>query len=62
MDWDYKSDTFHNQWQTYRTRQNPKLETSTTYTYKDAGKYTVLVKVIDLLGNDTTKALEVEVR
>src|SRR6266849_7131933 len=24
VDWDHKGDTFHNQWQTYRTRKNPK--------------------------------------
>ncbi len=28
VDWDYKDDTFHNQWQSYRTRKNPKLELS----------------------------------
>jgi len=62
VDWDYKGDTFHNQWQAYRTRENPKLETATTHSYAESGKHTVLVKVIDILGNDTTKALEVEVR
>jgi len=34
VDWDYRDDTFHNQWQTYRTRNSPKsyskLRTSTT--------------------------------
>ncbi len=29
VDWDYKDDTFHNQWQTYRTRKNPKMELET---------------------------------
>jgi adenine-specific DNA-methyltransferase len=61
VDWDYKGDTFHNQWQTYRTRKSPKLGTSTEHTYEKAGRYTILVKVIDILGNDTTKFLEVEV-
>jgi adenine-specific DNA-methyltransferase len=28
VDWDFKDDTFHNQWQSYRTRKNPKLELS----------------------------------
>jgi DNA modification methylase len=62
VDWNYKGDTFHNEWQTYRTRKNPRLETATTHAYNEPGNYTVLVKVIDILGNDTTKALEVEVR
>jgi adenine-specific DNA-methyltransferase len=28
VDWDYKGDTFHNEWQTYRTRKDPKLAPS----------------------------------
>jgi adenine-specific DNA-methyltransferase len=62
VDWDYKNDTFHNQWQAYRTRKEPKMELETKYTYLAAGKYKVVVKVIDILGNDTTKTLEVAVK
>lgn len=61
VDWDFKGDTFHNQWQAYRTKKNTKLERKAAHSYDAPGRYTVLVKVIDLLGNDTTKALEVEV-
>ncbi len=61
VDWDFKDDTFHNQWQTYRTRKEPKIELETRYEYKEAGKYQVVVKVIDILGNDTTKTVEVVV-
>ena len=57
VDWDFKDDTFHNQWQSYRTRKNPKLELSVKHEYFDPGKYAVVVKVIDILGNDTTKML-----
>jgi adenine-specific DNA-methyltransferase len=62
VDWDYRDDTFHNQWQTYRTRQSPELERSASHTYEDPGAYTIVVKVIDILGNDTTKALMVKVK
>ena len=62
VDWDFKEDTFHNQWQTYRTRKEPKIELETNYEYKEAGKYQVVVKVIDILGNDTTKTVEVSVK
>lgn len=62
VDWDYKNDTFHNQWQAYRTRKEPKIELETKYTYPASGKYTVVVKVIDILGNDTTKTLEITVK
>lgn len=62
VDWDYKNDTFHNQWQTYRTKKEPKIELEANYRYSEPGKYAVVVKVIDILGNDTTKTLQVTVR
>jgi hypothetical protein len=62
VDWDYKNDTFHNQWQGYRTRKQPKIELEAEYTYSVAGEYTAVVKVIDILGNDTTKIFEVRVK
>lgn len=61
VDWNYRDDTFHNEWQSYRTKQNPKIDLTATYAYEKKGKYTVLVKVIDILGNDTTKAIEITV-
>lgn len=61
IDWDYRGDTFHNQWQSYRTKKNSKLQLNATNTYDVRGKYTVVIKAIDILGNDTTKAVEVEV-
>ena len=62
VDWDFKNDTFHNQWQTYRTRKDPKIETQAKYTYAEPGRHTIVVKVIDILGNDTTKTVEVDVK
>lgn len=62
VDWDFKGDTFHNQWQEYRTRKEPKIELETKYEYKEAGKHQIVVKVIDILGNDTTKTLEIAVK
>jgi hypothetical protein len=62
VDWDYKGDTFHNEWQTYRTRKDPKLALETKHTYSEKDEYTVVVKVIDILGNDTTKSVRVKVR
>ncbi len=55
-------DTFHNQWQSYRTRANRTLERNTTHDYDQPGSYTVLVKVVDIFGNDTTTAVEVSVK
>ena len=61
VDWNYKNDTFHNEWQEYRTREKPKLITESSKTYDKHGKYQIVVKVIDILGNDTTKLLQVNV-
>ncbi|MGD0688535.1 MAG: site-specific DNA-methyltransferase [Candidatus Bathyarchaeia archaeon] len=61
VDWNNKNDTFHNEWQEYRTREKPKLVTETSKTYDEHGEYRVVVKVIDILGNDTTKLLRVKV-
>ena len=61
VDWDNQGDTFHNEWQTYRTRKDKSLTLEITHTYPDAGEYTVVVKVIDILGNDTTKTVKVRV-
>ena len=62
VDWDYDGQTFHNQWQSFRTRQQPKLSLSVASTYPASGTYRVMVKVIDILGNDTTKTIQLEVK
>ena len=51
---------FENEWQSFRTKKNPTLEfTSTTYEYKISGKYKIMVKVVDILGIDTSKIIEI---
>jgi len=62
VDWDNKSDTFHNQWQAFRTRKDSKLALEASHEYPEPGEYRVVVKVIDILGNDTTKTLKVKVK
>ncbi len=62
VDWDYKGDTFHNQWQDYRTKKKRDLQLQVTHEYEQPGRYVGLVKVIDVFGNDTTKSIEIEVR
>jgi adenine-specific DNA-methyltransferase len=61
VDFDYKGDVFHNMRQEYRTRKNPDLRTSITYQYENPGHYKILVKVVDILGNDTNKLLTVRI-
>jgi adenine-specific DNA-methyltransferase len=61
VDWDNKGDTFHNEWQTYRTRKDKSLQLEIMKTYAESGTYTIVVKVIDILGNDTTKTVRARV-
>lgn len=71
VDWDYeslKSDknnnpVFENNWQTFRTKQTPKLDLETPlHQYETNGKYAIAVKAIDIFGNDTSKVIEVTIK
>ncbi len=53
---------FENEWQTFRTRKDRKLDlTSATHTYRQPGRHTVAIKVIDIFGNDTMTLVPVNV-
>jgi adenine specific DNA methylase Mod len=61
VDWDWNEDTFHNMWQSYRTRKERKLElTSDAHKYENRGDHKIMIKVIDIFGNDTTHVIEVK--
>ena len=63
VDWDFQNDTFMQGWVAYRTRKERKLPlTSDANAYEKPGKYRILVKVIDIFGNDTSQAFDVEVK
>lgn len=54
---------FENEWQSFRTKKTPTLEfTSIAHEYKKEGKYKVMVKVVDILGIDTSKIIEVNIK
>ena len=58
VDWDFQHDTFMNQWQAYRTRKVRRLDLeSAEHRYPRPGSYQVLVKVVDIFGNDTSRLL-----
>jgi len=63
VDWDFRNDTFVSQWQSYRTRQDRSLALETpVHTYEKPGTYQVLVKVIDIFGNDTSHLVRWEAK
>ncbi|MDQ2787524.1 MAG: site-specific DNA-methyltransferase [Chloroflexota bacterium] len=69
VDWEFgketlpgERDTFHNMWQDFRTKKKRALAlTSEAHDYAAPGMYTVVVKVVDIFGNDTTVSRKVEV-
>jgi hypothetical protein len=53
---------FENEWQSFCTKKNSTLEfISAPHKYEKKGKYKVMVKVVDILGIDTSKIIEVEI-
>lgn len=63
VDWDFQNDTFMQGWVAYRTRKERKLPlVSDPHTYERPGKYRILIKVIDIFGNDTSQAFDLEVK
>ncbi len=63
VDWDFRNDTFMQGWVAYRTRKDRTLALSSDpHTYEETGCYRALVKVIDIFGNDTSQAVEIEVK
>lgn len=63
VDWDFKNDTFMQGWVTYRTRKDRTISLTTDpHVYEKPGRYRVLVKVVDIFGNDTSQAYDVEVK
>ena len=63
VDWDFQNDTFVNGWTDYRTRQKRDLKLkSDAHTYEKAGAYRLMVKVIDIFGNDTSQVFPVEIK
>ncbi|MDI6704167.1 MAG: site-specific DNA-methyltransferase [bacterium] len=62
IDWDYKGDTFHNEWQSFRVKNNPRVDYEAEHRYEEKGEYQIMVKVVDVFGNDTNKVLKVKIK
>ena len=62
IDWDFRNDTFMLGWVAYRTRKDRSLPlASRRHNYEKPGYYRIVLKVIDIFGNDTSQAFDVEV-
>ena len=52
---------FENEWQSFRTKKNRKLELTSVYHECPPGRRKLAVKVVDIFGNDTMTIVEVRV-
>ena len=52
---------FENEWQSFRTKQNRKLELTSAYKEMSPGRHKMAVKVVDIFGNDTMTIIEINV-
>jgi len=63
VDWDFQNDTFIPAWMDYRTKADRNLKTKTSvHAYPKAGEYKVIVKVVDIFGNDSSKIYHLKVK
>jgi adenine-specific DNA-methyltransferase len=51
----YKSDTFHNQRQSFRVKKNPKEDYEAKHKYEESREYQIMVNVVDVFENGTNK-------
>ena len=59
VDFEYDGEVFVNQWQSYRTRRERDLSlVSDPHEYEHSGLKRIVVKVIDIFGNDATVGLD----
>jgi hypothetical protein len=63
VDWNFQNDTFMPNWMDYRSKNDRQLKKQTSgYSYEEPGEYKVMVKVVDIFGNDTTKIISHKVK
>lgn len=52
---------FENEWQSFRTKKDRRLELVSASKEVSKGQHKIAVKVVDIFGNDTTKVIEVNI-
>jgi SAM-dependent methyltransferase len=61
VDFDWQGEVFHSMWQSFRSRRHRHLQTRCSHSYEKEGqhkvKVKVLVKAVDIFGNETSALL-----
>jgi len=53
---------FENEWQSFRTKKNKKIETISIFKKCEKGKRKIAIKVVDIFGNDTMKVIDIDIK
>ena len=60
VDWNFHSDVFAPDWVTYRSRRERTLAlTSEPHVYDKPGSYRMLIKLIDIFGNEASQEVKI---
>jgi adenine-specific DNA-methyltransferase len=63
VDWDSKNSTFVQGWSAYHTRRERRLPLlSALHSYETPGRRRVLVRAIDIFGNETNQAIDLDIQ
>ncbi|MFX0071109.1 MAG: site-specific DNA-methyltransferase [Candidatus Hermodarchaeota archaeon] len=63
IDFNYQGDVFNSMWISYRTPKNRSLKlVSNPFQYNELGSYEIMIKVIDIFGNETLKPFKIEIK
>ena len=62
VDWDFQEAATMQGWAAYRTRREKAPTRLRRPRVREAGNHTLLVRAIDIFGNETKQAFQVEVR
>jgi len=57
IDWDFQGGVFHNRWQSFRTREEPRISLSATHVYGNTNEHRIFIKIVDVFGNDISHRL-----
>ncbi len=62
IDYNFNGHEFKPQWYSFKTRKKNDITLKTTHEYDKGGNYTILVKVVDIFGNDYIEKREIQIK
>lgn len=61
IDWNSSGAIFMNEWRSFRTRKEKEIKLEAAHSYKQSGSYTIDAHIIDILGNESSITVNVNI-